>query len=46
MRAAPVWLRPETERKVALEDADRRALIRTLADELRLIPAARAALER
>src|SRR6185437_6827004 len=35
MRAAPVWMRPEAERKVALEDSDRRALIQTLAAELR-----------
>jgi diadenosine tetraphosphate (Ap4A) HIT family hydrolase len=35
MRAAPVWMRPETERKVALEDSDRHVLIRTLAEELR-----------
>jgi diadenosine tetraphosphate (Ap4A) HIT family hydrolase len=35
MSAAPVWMRPETERKVALEDSDRRALIRRLAEELR-----------
>src|SRR5512146_385141 len=27
MRTAPVWMRPETERKVVLEDSDRRALI-------------------
>jgi diadenosine tetraphosphate (Ap4A) HIT family hydrolase len=47
MRVAPVWLRPEAERKVALEDSVRRALIRTLADELRRqIPAARVAVER
>jgi diadenosine tetraphosphate (Ap4A) HIT family hydrolase len=47
MRAAPVWTRPEAERKVALEDSDRRALIRTLTDELRRqIPAARVVLER
>jgi hypothetical protein len=35
MRAAPIWMRPETERKVTLEDSDRRALIRILAGELR-----------
>jgi diadenosine tetraphosphate (Ap4A) HIT family hydrolase len=35
MRAAPVWMRPEAERKVTLEDSDRRALIQTLAGELR-----------
>jgi diadenosine tetraphosphate (Ap4A) HIT family hydrolase len=44
MRAAPVWMRPETERKAALEDSDRRALIQTLAAELRRqISAARVA---
>ena len=44
MRAAPVWMRPEAERKVALEDSDRRELIQTLADELRRqIPGARVA---
>jgi diadenosine tetraphosphate (Ap4A) HIT family hydrolase len=47
MRAASVWMRPEAERKVALEDSARRALIRTLAGELRLqIPTARVAVER
>jgi diadenosine tetraphosphate (Ap4A) HIT family hydrolase len=47
MRAAPVWMRPENERKVALEDSDRRALIRTLAEELRRqVPGARPAIER
>jgi diadenosine tetraphosphate (Ap4A) HIT family hydrolase len=35
MRAAPIWMRPEAERKVTLEDTDRRALIRILAGELR-----------
>jgi diadenosine tetraphosphate (Ap4A) HIT family hydrolase len=35
MRAAPVWMRPEAERKASLEDSDRRALIQTLASELR-----------
>jgi diadenosine tetraphosphate (Ap4A) HIT family hydrolase len=35
MRAAPVWMRPEAERKAALEDSDRRALIQTLGAELR-----------
>jgi hypothetical protein len=34
MRAAPIWMRPEAERKVTLEDTDRRALIRILAGEL------------
>ncbi len=47
MRAAPVWMRPETERKVALEDSDRRTLIQTLGGELRRqIPSARQAIER
>jgi diadenosine tetraphosphate (Ap4A) HIT family hydrolase len=47
MRAAPVWMRPEAERNVALEDSDRRALIRTLAGDLRRqIPATRVAVER
>ena len=42
MRLAPVWLRPEAERKVALPDADRQALIASLRGELaRLLPAAR-----
>ncbi len=45
MRAAPVWMRPEAERKVALEDCDRRELIRTLGAELRRqIAAARPAI--
>jgi len=40
-------MRPEAERKVALEDSDRRALIRTLAGELRRqMPSARVAVER
>ena len=44
MSKAPVWLRSETERKVKLEDSDRRSLIATLADELRRrIPSARPA---
>jgi diadenosine tetraphosphate (Ap4A) HIT family hydrolase len=47
MRAAPVWIRPEAERKVALEDSDRRALIQTLAAELRRqVSGARVATER
>lgn len=42
MRLAPVWLRPETERKVALEESDRRRLIDALRAELiRVMPAAR-----
>ena len=44
MRAAPVWMRPEPERKVTLEDSDRRGLIQTLAAELsRQISGARVA---
>ncbi len=35
LRAAPVWVRPEPERRVALEDSDRRGLIRALGSELR-----------
>jgi diadenosine tetraphosphate (Ap4A) HIT family hydrolase len=35
MRAAPVWLRPETERKVTLEDADRRALVGAIGQRLK-----------
>jgi diadenosine tetraphosphate (Ap4A) HIT family hydrolase len=34
MRAAPVWMRPEAERKATLEDSDRRALIQTLGTQL------------
>jgi len=42
MRLAPVWLRPESERKVALEDDDRGGLIRALRTDLvRLLPTAR-----
>ena len=42
MRLAPVWLRPEAERKVSLEDADRRRLIDGLrSDLIRVMPAAR-----
>jgi diadenosine tetraphosphate (Ap4A) HIT family hydrolase len=44
MRAAPVWLRPEAERKIELEESDRRELIRTLGAALhREIGAARVA---
>ena len=32
--AAPVWMRPESERKVTLEDSDRHGLIQALAAEL------------
>ncbi|MGH7838174.1 MAG: hypothetical protein ACREQC_10200, partial [Candidatus Binataceae bacterium] len=42
MRLQPVWLRKETERKVTLEDSDRRSLIASLRAEIgRLLPAAR-----
>jgi diadenosine tetraphosphate (Ap4A) HIT family hydrolase len=42
MRLAPVWLRPEDERKVALEDYDRRGLVASMRAELvRIIPTAR-----
>lgn len=42
MRLTPVWLRPESERKLALPDDERRALIASLRSELaRLIPAGR-----
>ena len=33
MRAAPVWMRPEPERKVTLEDSDRRGLIQIIGAE-------------
>jgi diadenosine tetraphosphate (Ap4A) HIT family hydrolase len=42
MRLGPVWLRPEAERKAALEDSARRKLIDLLGQELlRRMPAAR-----
>jgi diadenosine tetraphosphate (Ap4A) HIT family hydrolase len=42
MRLAPVWLRAEHERKVRLEDNDRRGLIGALRSELvRVMPTAR-----
>jgi diadenosine tetraphosphate (Ap4A) HIT family hydrolase len=42
MRLAPVWVRPEAERKVSLEDGDRRGLIDAIrADVIRVMPAAR-----
>jgi diadenosine tetraphosphate (Ap4A) HIT family hydrolase len=42
MRLAPVWLRPDEQRKVSLKDEDRRGLIRALRSELvRVMPAAR-----
>jgi diadenosine tetraphosphate (Ap4A) HIT family hydrolase len=34
MRHGPVWLRPESERRVALEEDDRRALIGSLRHQL------------
>lgn len=41
MRLQPIWVRAEIERKVSLEDLDRRALIAALRAELRrLLPAA------
>ena len=41
-RSAPVWVRPEAERKASLQEADRRALISALRTQiLRLIPTAR-----
>jgi diadenosine tetraphosphate (Ap4A) HIT family hydrolase len=42
MRLAPVWIRPESERKLALNGGDRDALITSLRAELaRLLPAGR-----
>ena len=42
MRSQPVWLRPEHERKVTLDDSARRELIRSIGSELvRILPAAR-----
>jgi len=42
MRLAPVWLRPEAERKATLEDDDRRGLIQALRSDLvRILPTAR-----
>ncbi|MGH7914177.1 MAG: HIT family protein [Candidatus Binataceae bacterium] len=47
MRAAPIWTRPEIERKVALEDFDRHALIQAVGAELhRQISVMRVAVER
>ena len=44
MRLAPVWLRPEIERKVLLEDSARRELIASIRHELLgRLPAARIA---
>jgi diadenosine tetraphosphate (Ap4A) HIT family hydrolase len=34
LRHGPIWLRPESERKVALEEEDRRALIGSLRHQL------------
>ncbi len=42
MRLAPIWVRAESERKVLLEDGDRRELIAGLCREIaRLMPSAR-----
>ena len=42
MRLAPVWLRPEAERKLRLSEDDRRTLISSIRGELaRLLPAGR-----
>lgn len=42
MRLAPIWVRAENERKVLLEDSDRRELMAALRREIaRLMPAAR-----
>jgi diadenosine tetraphosphate (Ap4A) HIT family hydrolase len=42
MRLQPIWLRPDKERQVSLEDFDRRALIASIRAELmRILPAAR-----
>lgn len=41
LRLQPIWVRTESERKVSLEDSDRRVLIEALRAELRrLLPAA------
>ncbi len=34
MRAAPIWMRPEAERKVTLDESDRSALIGSIRNEL------------
>jgi diadenosine tetraphosphate (Ap4A) HIT family hydrolase len=34
MRGVPIWLRPESERKVTLDDNDRRALIGSIRSQL------------
>ena len=36
LRRGPIWLRPEAERKVTLDDSDRRALIASLRAQLAL----------
>ncbi|MGH7924064.1 MAG: hypothetical protein ACREQH_05670 [Candidatus Binatus sp.] len=36
MRRGPIWLRPESERKVTLDDNDRRALIASIRTQLAL----------
>jgi len=36
MRRVPIWLRPEGERKVSLDDNDRRALIASIRSQLAL----------
>ena len=36
LRRGPVWLRPEAERKVTLDENDRRALIRSIRTQLAL----------
>jgi hypothetical protein len=42
LRLQPVWVRPENERKVILEDEERARLIAALRNELtRLLPTAR-----
>jgi diadenosine tetraphosphate (Ap4A) HIT family hydrolase len=42
MRLAPIWLRPEAERKIVLAEEDRHALINAIRSELaRLLPAGR-----
>jgi diadenosine tetraphosphate (Ap4A) HIT family hydrolase len=42
MRRGPIWLRPESERKVTLDENDRRALIGSLRNQLMLrFPGAR-----
>jgi diadenosine tetraphosphate (Ap4A) HIT family hydrolase len=47
MRAAPVWMRSEAERKVALADSDRSGLTQALGAQLRReIPGARVAIAR